>query len=50
VPHVTPAQPFRVQFSPERLKQIVQPFADKTIDYGPIATEAPAAGGEAMID
>lgn len=50
MPHVALAKPLRDQFSPERLKQIVQPFADKTIDYGPIATEAPAAGGEAMID
>jgi hypothetical protein len=44
------AKPFREQFSPERLKQQFKAFADKKIDWGPIAAKPPIATGEATID
>ena len=48
--HAKLAKPFRDQFTPERLKQVFKPFADKRLDYGLIAAKPPVAAGEAAID
>jgi hypothetical protein len=48
--HAKLAKPFRDQFSPERLKQVFKPFADKKLDYGLIAAKPPVATQLAAID
>ena len=48
--HARLAKPFRDQFSPERLKQVFQPFADQKLDYGLIAAKPPVPTQPAAID
>lgn len=48
--HAKLAQPFREQFSPERLKQVFKPFADQKMDWGVIAAKPPVPTAEATID
>lgn len=48
--HAKLAKPFRVEYSPEKLKQAFQSFAAKEIDFGIIVTKPPVPTADAKID
>lgn len=48
--HARLAQPFREQFSPDRLKALFKVFVDQNVDWGLIAAKQPVATAEATID
>ncbi len=48
--HAKLSKPFRLEFTPEKLKEAFKGFADKEIDLGIIAAKPPVATTEATID
>jgi hypothetical protein len=48
--HATLARPFRLQFSPERLKTVFKAFHDQQIDLSPVLAQPPVLSEPARID